>query len=325
MSAPATEDQGRIVDPESAVPLYRQIAVALRYRIATGELERGARLPSLRDAAEAWDVNYHTVRRAYRELEEGGLVERRRGAGTTVTDRGLEAEGASADADLRAFLTEVRRDGTRRFGLSVDELALLLTRPPAEVGADRVVIVECNPHQCRDLADQIRARFGPTVEEWLLEREGEPPEGAIVGTYFHYGEMRRRWPRRRREMYFPTVHPDPGLRERLAPFVREDAALSLPLCERDPTLAEAMARDAALLLPPDRFTVTPAVVDDPAGPLARSEGPVLFAPRLWDELDPATRKDARALELRYVFRAAELAAVAEELGWKPAPEDPTRE
>lgn len=310
--------------PESAVPLYRQIAVALRYRIATGELGRGDRLPSLREAAEAWGVNYHTVRRAYGELEESGLVERRRGAGTTVTSRGLVTSGAVPDAGLREFLAEIRQAGSERFGLSVDELALLLTRPPAEGDRDRVVVVECNAHQCRDLAEQIRGGFAATVEEWLLERSGEPPEGAIVGTYFHYGEMRRRWPRRRHEMYFPTVHPDPGLRERLATFVRADAPIPLPLCEREPALAEAMARDASVILPPDRFAVTPVVDGDPAGLLARTPGPVLFAPRVWDELDPESRADGRALELRYVFRMAELAAVAEELGWRSAAADPAR-
>ena len=62
------------LDPDSAVPLYHQITEALSYRIATGRIPPGQRLPSVREAATAWDVNMHTVRRAYGELSERGLV-----------------------------------------------------------------------------------------------------------------------------------------------------------------------------------------------------------------------------------------------------------
>lgn len=62
------------LDPDSPVPLYHQITEALSYRIATGRIPAGQRLPSVREAAKAWDVNMHTVRRAYGELSQRGLA-----------------------------------------------------------------------------------------------------------------------------------------------------------------------------------------------------------------------------------------------------------
>jgi len=74
----------RNIDPRSPIPLYAQIADRVRVAVATGELDPGVSLPSVRYLASQLRVNPATVVQAYRELEQAGVVETRQGAGTFV-------------------------------------------------------------------------------------------------------------------------------------------------------------------------------------------------------------------------------------------------
>jgi GntR family transcriptional regulator len=111
------------IDHQSAVPLYHQVAEAVRYRIATGELAPGRRLPSLRQAADLWGVNLHTVRRAYAELAEHGILASRSRSGTVVLNGG--AARAQEANGLDAFLHGVLRQGAERWGLSAPKSGML--------------------------------------------------------------------------------------------------------------------------------------------------------------------------------------------------------
>jgi len=75
------------MDFNTSVPIYLQIITAFKRRIATGSLGPGDRLPSQRDLAIDLKVNANTVQRAYREMENLGLVETLRGQGTFVCSR----------------------------------------------------------------------------------------------------------------------------------------------------------------------------------------------------------------------------------------------
>lgn len=68
------------------VPIYLQIVNQVKYLIASGRLESGEELPPIRVLAEKLLINPNTVARAYRELEIAGIVEKRRTAGTYVSD-----------------------------------------------------------------------------------------------------------------------------------------------------------------------------------------------------------------------------------------------
>lgn len=67
-----------------ASPRYRQLADTLRRAIACGEYPVGSQLPPELALAQTHGVSRHTARDAIRLLSESGLIERRRGAGTTV-------------------------------------------------------------------------------------------------------------------------------------------------------------------------------------------------------------------------------------------------
>ena len=69
-------------------PIYRQIVNQVKYLVASGRLGPGDELPPVRVLAEQLLINPNTVARAYRELETAGIVYKRQGAGTYVSDKG---------------------------------------------------------------------------------------------------------------------------------------------------------------------------------------------------------------------------------------------
>ena len=74
------------VDSKSPTPIYAQLDRAIRAAIATGELEPGSQLPTVRQLAVDLAVNANTVARVYAQLERDGVLETRRGVGTFVRE-----------------------------------------------------------------------------------------------------------------------------------------------------------------------------------------------------------------------------------------------
>ena len=76
------------ISPADGVPIYLQIVNQVKYLVSSGRLSAGEELPPIRALAEKLVINPNTVARAYRELETAGIVEKRRTAGTYVSDQG---------------------------------------------------------------------------------------------------------------------------------------------------------------------------------------------------------------------------------------------
>src|SRR5689334_7940925 len=77
------------LSPSHPMPLYAQLARAIRFAIATGRLRVGEQLPTVRQLAVELRVNANTVAKVYAELERSGILETRRGVGTFVSARHL--------------------------------------------------------------------------------------------------------------------------------------------------------------------------------------------------------------------------------------------
>ena len=69
-----------------AQPRYRQLAALLRQKISSGALQPGDQLPTEFELCETHKISRHTAREALRLLSEDGLIARKRGIGTVVTD-----------------------------------------------------------------------------------------------------------------------------------------------------------------------------------------------------------------------------------------------
>ena len=74
------------VDPRSGVPIYLQIIEQVKRSVALGVLQDGEQLPTVKQLAMDLTVNPNTVARAYLELEHAGIVTKRHGSGTYVSE-----------------------------------------------------------------------------------------------------------------------------------------------------------------------------------------------------------------------------------------------
>jgi GntR family transcriptional regulator len=103
-------------------PIYLQLKDKVVSMILDGVLKPGDALPSVRQVAADFQLNPITVSRAYQELADGTLVEKRRGLGMYVTEGAPEKLLAS---ERERFLTEewpAVMERIKRLGLNVERL-----------------------------------------------------------------------------------------------------------------------------------------------------------------------------------------------------------
>ena len=76
------------ISPNDGVPIYLQIVNQIKYLIAAGRLSAGEEIPAIRTLAQQLLINPNTVARAYLELEREGVVAKRHGSGTYISEIG---------------------------------------------------------------------------------------------------------------------------------------------------------------------------------------------------------------------------------------------
>ncbi|MFF4414597.1 GntR family transcriptional regulator [Streptosporangium sp. NPDC001559] len=101
-----------VIDAASPVPPFEQLRAQLARQIQNRTLAVGARLPTIRHLAADLGLAVNTVGRAYRELEEAGLIETRGRAGSFVSAAGQEGRERArrAAADYAAVIASVGLD-----------------------------------------------------------------------------------------------------------------------------------------------------------------------------------------------------------------------
>ncbi|HOC11503.1 MULTISPECIES: GntR family transcriptional regulator [Thermomonas] len=110
------------VEWSDGAPIYRQLKDRVVAMLLDGILKPGDALPSVRQVAAEYQLNPITVSRAYQELADDQLVEKRRGLGMYVTD------GANArllQSERERFLREewpLMLERIQRLGLTIEEL-----------------------------------------------------------------------------------------------------------------------------------------------------------------------------------------------------------
>jgi GntR family transcriptional regulator len=113
------------LDPQSGVPIYRQIIDQVTGGIAAGALHEGVQLPTVRQLAVELSINPNTVIRAYSELEIRGVLNTEQGTGTFIASRHGAANTRRDETErvrlLERFVDEfVARAGSN--GFTVEEL-----------------------------------------------------------------------------------------------------------------------------------------------------------------------------------------------------------
>jgi GntR family transcriptional regulator len=120
------------LDFRSHVPIYIQIVERVKHLVATGALEPGDQLPTVRQLAAGLRVNFNTVARAYRILDEAGVISTQQGRGTFVLEplppeQASRLRQAALDALTRSYLSNAHKLGfepTEVDGVFEDMLSL---------------------------------------------------------------------------------------------------------------------------------------------------------------------------------------------------------
>lgn len=155
-------DLATALDRTLPVPLSVQLKGLIEYGIVCGELTPGTRLPSVRELAEVGGIAPMTAVSVYRDLQQGGLIVTRPGAGTYVGDgapAGMSDALARVQAHLDAALAEAEA-----CGVSTQQVASLLSarigRSRAREGRSvRLVMLGVFPEATRAYAQEIAGRL----------------------------------------------------------------------------------------------------------------------------------------------------------------------
>ena len=98
------------INPQSGLPIYKQLMEQIRRMISSGQLKPGDSLPSVRELALTHAVNAMTISKAYSMLEAEGLLDRQRGKAMTVSTQNK--------------LSENKQDRLKRLQPAVNQLAI---------------------------------------------------------------------------------------------------------------------------------------------------------------------------------------------------------
>jgi DNA-binding transcriptional regulator YhcF (GntR family) len=143
----------------SAAGLREQLVTQIRLSILSGDLPAATRLPSVRDVARRHGVHANTVSAAYRDLEEQGWLESRKGSGVYANDlRTARTEESPLDGIVRDFLS-----ATRARGFSSSEVRASLIRALGGESVRRLLVAEPEPELCAILVAELEGRLGIPV------------------------------------------------------------------------------------------------------------------------------------------------------------------
>jgi DNA-binding transcriptional regulator YhcF (GntR family) len=120
------------IDRRREAPVYEQIADQVRRLVASGALEPGTALPSVRQLAGDLGVNLNTIARAYRLLEGEGFLVIRDRAGVVVAAPAEEVESSVRTELLDQMRVTLAR--LRQAGMAADELSLVMRRELRAMG-----------------------------------------------------------------------------------------------------------------------------------------------------------------------------------------------
>jgi DNA-binding transcriptional regulator YhcF (GntR family) len=175
----------------SEVPLREQLTAQIVIGIVSHDLKPGQRLPSTRELARRFKIHANTVSAAYRDLEERGWLESRKGSGVYVREPQGEApaDGQLAlDQLISTFLQLARRGGYSLTEIQGRVKHWLELQPP-----DHFLVVEPDAELRAILCAEIAAATGFKVggaspEE--IARAGLPAGASAVALYSQAEQVR---------------------------------------------------------------------------------------------------------------------------------------
>src|SRR5688572_12810231 len=115
------------IDFRSGLPIYTQIVNQVQAQIAGGILKPGDQLPTVRALAEELRVNFNTIARAYRILDEARIISTQQGRGTFITEIPPPKVTERLRRESLQALTERYINEAMRLEFSKDEIGEMIT------------------------------------------------------------------------------------------------------------------------------------------------------------------------------------------------------
>ena len=134
------------IDFRSGIPIYIQVVERIKERLAAGKLKPGDQLPTVRSLAQELRVNFNTIARAYRIMDEAGIISTQQGRGTYILELpSPEVAGKIREEALQDLIQRTITDA-EKLGVAPGELSAAFVRQMAQrqanlspgVGQERV-------------------------------------------------------------------------------------------------------------------------------------------------------------------------------------------
>jgi DNA-binding transcriptional regulator YhcF (GntR family) len=194
------------LDKENKIPLYLQIKDLIKYYISTGVILDNTVLPGVNMLAKELNINFETVRKAYKELEKEGFLSMSRGKRTCVTlTKGMSTKVGPAVPIERAPEEDLKAS-VRRFlksGNTADDAKKIVSAISKDIANEKtrkfLLFAECNLLQANEISELLKTTLTLPVKPVLVselskalhDMAGEMDRLlAIVTTGFHVNEVR---------------------------------------------------------------------------------------------------------------------------------------
>lgn len=120
------------IDAHNGLAVYDQIVRQVKFAVADGALTAGELIPSVRELARELAINPNTVARAYRQLQDDGVIETVRGTGLAVADGARRQCQSERTRLIRARLRQVLEEAALS-GLDQQEVEQLVRTESAAI------------------------------------------------------------------------------------------------------------------------------------------------------------------------------------------------
>ena len=224
------------LDKNSKIPLYIQLKDLIKYYISTGEIKNDEQLPGVVVLSKELQINFETVRKAYKELEKEGLAFMKRGKGSfaILPDAPFSGSGEVVDTNAQAEPEVELKHAIRRLfkeGRSEADIKSQVNRSLQEASAESrhffLIFTECSKFQVNEISAILRQELKVEVKPVLvselkkeIDRLAASPHDllAVVTTGFHLNEVRRIIDHKPIDIQILITHMSPETRLRLSSF-----------------------------------------------------------------------------------------------------------
>lgn len=164
------------VDATLEIPIYRQLVDKIRAAVRKGELMSGDQLPTVQELADRLGVAKGTIKRAYDELGNMGILEKVQGRGTFICYQPVNSGSRKeqAMAAIEELLVKLEELGFSQTEINIF-LNLKLRERSEQLSAVKVAVLECNPENLSQLCEQLRQGSGIELYSYLLDNVSRYP------------------------------------------------------------------------------------------------------------------------------------------------------